>query len=53
MDVSGGILASLDAAVHAGMTDLHFSSSVDERNLMTYFVVQSVFVTLLRLCHFG
>jgi hypothetical protein len=47
MDVSGSILASLDAGYHAGMTSMTkfaFSFSVGERKIMKHFVVRMSFV---------
>ena len=39
MDVSGIILANMDAAIHASMTKFAFSFSMDDRKLMEHLVV--------------
>jgi hypothetical protein len=40
MDVSGGILANLDAGNPSGMTKFHFSCSVGERKILNHFVAR-------------
>jgi hypothetical protein len=42
MDVSGRILQNWMPAIHAGMTNLHFSFSVSERKITNHFVVYSL-----------
>ena len=43
MDVSGRIPLTWMPAIHAGMTELTFSSSVGERKIMNHFVVKCLF----------